>query len=60
MSATDPQAPLGGRLFPVVNGEADGLLMTRPELLWLRACWMATADLVPRGRSRTAEHPRAR
>jgi hypothetical protein len=33
-------------VHPVVNGEVDGLLMTKPELLWLRACWMATAELV--------------
>jgi len=38
--------------YPVVNGEVDGLLMTKPELLWLRACWMATAEFVERGGSR--------
>jgi len=42
---------------PVVNGEVDGLLMTKPELLWLRACWMATGEFVERGRSRDKPEP---
>lgn len=44
--------------YPVVNGEADGLLMTKPELLWLHACWMATAEFVRRGRERAAGYSR--
>lgn len=44
---------------PIVNGEADGLLLTTAELTWLRACWMATGELVRQRRSgEDAEHPR--
>jgi hypothetical protein len=35
--------------YRVVGGEAEGLVMSKPELLWLRACWMATGELVARG-----------
>ncbi len=45
---------------PVVNGEVDGLLLTKAELTWLRACWMATGEPARRRRSgEDAEHPRA-
>lgn len=36
---------------PVVNGEVDGLLLTKAELTWLRACWMATGELARQRRS---------
>jgi hypothetical protein len=29
----------------VVNGEAKGLRLTKAELVWLRACWMATGEV---------------
>ncbi len=45
---------------PVVNGEVDGLLLTKAELTWLRACWMATGEVARRRRSgEDAEHPKA-
>lgn len=44
----------------VVNGEVDGLLLTKAELLWLRACWMATGEFMRRRRSgEDAEYPTA-
>ena len=36
---------------PVVNGEVDGLLLTKAELMWLRACWMATGEPLRQRRS---------
>lgn len=45
---------------PVVNGEVNGLLLTKAELTWLRACWTATGELARQRRSgEDAEHPRA-
>jgi len=32
----------------VVNGEVAGLLLSKTELAWLRACWMATGLLKER------------
>jgi hypothetical protein len=34
----------------VVNGEAQGFMLSLAELMWLRACWMATGVRAsPRG-----------
>jgi hypothetical protein len=44
---------------PVENGEVDGVLLTKAELTWLRACWMATGEIARQRRSGpVAEHPR--
>ena len=29
-------------VYPVVDGQAEGLTLGKAELLWLHACWMAT------------------
>ena len=47
-------------VHPIVGGEVNGLLLTKAELTWLRACWMATGELAPQRRSdKDAGHPRA-
>jgi len=38
-------------VYTVVNGEVDGLSLTKSEQHWLQACWMATGAFVQRGRS---------
>jgi hypothetical protein len=37
--------------YAVVNGKVDGLRLTKAELMWLHACWMATGGLRKRCRS---------
>jgi len=38
--------------YAVVEGQVDGLSLTKSEQHWLQACWMATGAFVQRGRSR--------
>jgi len=39
-------------VYTIVEGEVDGLSLTKSERHWLQACWMATGAFVQRGRSR--------
>ena len=34
--------------YAVVDGRAEGLILASEELVWLRACWLAAADLIGR------------
>jgi hypothetical protein len=44
----------------VVNGEAQGLMLSMAEFTWLRACWMATGGRAsPRGPHDDANPPKA-
>jgi len=42
----------------VARGQAEGLLLTKTEALWLRSCWLATGGLKDRPTPGTADAPR--